>query len=338
MSHLVKSWWEVAQSGFFTEGQYVRKLEEEVEKWSGLHAIAVNSAGTGLYAIMRCLSIPFKTVAVPNNTFMATGAMAQEAGYNLRLVDCAADDFSMGLQELRSVINDNPIGGVILTHVGGALARDYLDIANLCASLDIPLIEDAAHVLGVKRPDGTVAGSHGTVAVFSFYPTKAVPAGEGGMIVTDDEHLAEEIRRFRNYGKHKVDGVIRYGPGFNFRMDEWTAAVAYHQMLRLNEILELRHEAALRLAEVVPPLVPYEFGETNWYKYAASSEYPAVKQGGKIYMRSDQLVEALGIEGQGPFPNSEKLAESHICLPLDEKSYEGMHRRQIDHFLRGDDQ
>lgn len=339
-AELHRAWDEIAESGFYTEGKYVRLFEEQVERLYGMHAVAVNSCGSGLFALYRQFT-PGQAI-VPVNTFFATGAMAREAGHGIRLADCGAEDFSMSLESMIAAMTSE-ISMVVLTHVGGWLAKDYKLISDFCRARGLPLIEDAAHVFGTNI-SGLRAGSLGTAAVFSLYPTKAVPVGEGGVIVTKDALLAQALREFRNYGKFKMgDGPIQYWTGrmsgFNLRMDEWTAAVAWLQTRRIHDILFARHQAARALMNLVAPhpFVPKsDWAEwNNWYKYPVEASFPAKKTTGKIYQLSDQLPAALGMGGH--YPNAEKLAQQHICLPIDEHMFAGMNSVDIEHYMLAED-
>lgn len=332
-------WQDILDSGHFTEGRYVRMLEEKVSEWYGMDAIAVNSAGTGLYAILASLDLlRGRPIAVCNNTFYATGGMAAEiAGHDsVQLIDADRGDFCMDYNRLvREYDRLNPYQAVILTQVGGGLSRNYDRIAGVCEGINCPLVEDAAHALGVRRKDGSTAGTHSKAAVFSLYPTKAIPAGDGGIIVTRDPDLAERIRRYRNYGKYRDDsGALRYSHfgGFNFRMDEWTAAVALHQWLRLGELLERRAEAARKLSRVVKPLIDWD-GDSNWYKFIVPAEFGAVRRTGQVYANGDQLRQSMHYNGD--FPNSDWIAHNHVCLPLDEDLYDGMSSDEIEAWLLG---
>ena len=321
---------EIAGSSHLTEGKMVKAFEEEVERQTGKFAIAVSSCGAGLFALYR-VACHKTQIAVPTNTFYATGGMAREAGMDVRLVDVAPDRFSCGVEQYQRVAEDFDV--IALTHVGGKLADEYDAVVEWCGEDSKFLIEDCAHALGVPG-----AGLKGHAAVFSLYPTKAVPAGEGGVIITDDDVLAEELRVFRNYGKKVVDGVIRYSEGFNLRMDEWTAAVSLLQMQRIGEIMALRQEAAEQLMEVIAPHPEFDGTVSNWYKYPAyRKDVEALgftKRTGPIYQVSDQLTTAMF--GVDPLPNAAALADAHVCLPLGERLYEGKSADEIAAWLRGE--
>lgn len=342
MADLSACWDEIRSSGHFTEGKYTRLLEETVGDWYGAEAIAVSSAGAGLFAVMRCLQQdPDRTVAaVSTNTFFATGAMAKEAGWDVQLTDCNRTDFSMSEQVL---CDPRQIGAVVLTHVGGALATDYRLISEACRAAGSFLVEDAAHAFGSLGPSGEKAGQYGDAAVFSLYPTKAIPAGEGGIVITKNPQLAEALRRFRNYGKYKDGDQLRYtGMGFNLRMDEWTAAVAYLQFQTREEIVTSRSYAALRLQDIIPSMHgPVPGSGSNWYKYPVMREHAealGIKRfAGQVYAKSDQLVASMGLTHyEGQFPDADWVADNHVCLPLDEGMYDGMNKDQALAWLRGE--
>lgn len=326
---LFDSWSRVLKSGAYSEGGYVCQFEDLITHIYGQHAIAFNSAGTALYSVIRCLGS--KRVIVPNNTFFATGGMAKEAGCEVTLADCSALDFSLDLASILDVYDGQDT--IILTHIGGGMALEYEAIANWAVLNGVMLVEDAAHAFGVTKP--WLPGQLSKAAVFSFYPTKAIPVGEGGVVVTGDDKLATELSTFRNYGKTKVKGKIEYsGSGFNFRMDEWTAAVGVSQVKRIREILELREEDAAKLRQNFPELVSWE--QTNWYKYIVSSDVKAKQQTGKVYGLSDQMRSIHGFETEQPMPRSDYVADAHICLPVGEAMYAGKSADEVASWIMGE--
>lgn len=325
---------DVASSPFWTEGKYVKLFEKEVEKMHEKEAVAMNSCGASLFAVMSALPKKTGRVVVPVNTFYATGGMAREAGWEVVLAD-ASDDFSLSPETIIEAVGSSQVDGVILTHVGGPLATTYREIAALCDQRGWFLVEDAAHAFGtVDATNGLRAGDLGLAAVFSFYPTKSVPAGEGGAVVTSDAALAEHCRIFRNYGKHVVNGVLQYSRGFNLRMDEWTAAVAYTQVLRLGDIIQKRQSDASKIEEMGYPVHPaFKGRSTNWYKYVVKSNAYYGKEAGKIYARSDQLDVAMGFGGSFDLSNAAKIALDHKCVPMGEGLYSDMTLEELQKLL-----
>jgi len=320
---LHKLWDEVLDSSHFTEGKMVRRFEDEVEKYYGLHAIAVSNCGAGLQALYSLLN-KRDPLALPNNTFFATGGAARAVGItDFRLIDTAIGSPNVGVEEVMFAAQD--AAAVVITHVGGWVTPDYPEIAQWCVDRNVALIEDAAHAIGVRHPGGAFPGSLGLGAVFSLYPTKAMPVGEGGVIVTPDRSVAEWCRKYRNYGKYVVNGEICYtGEGLNLRMDEWTAAIALLQMRRLPELLDRRQEDASRLMKIIPPHpCSPRVEDSNWYKYIVTPDFGTGLPGrtGMVYRREDQLQQSMGLRGHpntGRLNNSEHWAKNHDCLIVGE--------------------
>jgi dTDP-4-amino-4,6-dideoxygalactose transaminase len=321
----------IKESGFFSDGRFTRLFKDEVESWANLPAVPVSNCGMGLFAILRCLPKRSGIAVVATNTFFATGAMAKEAGYQVFGADCSKTDFCLTVETLERYAPGNT-DVVILTHVGGGLASEYENIARWCAERDIFLVEDAAHALGVGGDvhGGHTAGSFGVAAAFSLYATKPMSVGEGGVVVTDYPGLADQLSRFVNYGKSDAPEGMRYdGVGFNARMSEWTAAIAYLQMQRRHEMMAIRAEAAHQLSRVVEPLVKWD--QSTWYKFIVPAEFPTRRQTGKVYAASDQLTTSMGLPGV--FPNAAWVAASHKCLPIEEGLYDGMSSGEISRYL-----
>jgi dTDP-4-amino-4,6-dideoxygalactose transaminase len=231
----------------------------------------------------------------------------------------------MSVDSLKDVIaRDQSIKLVCLTHVGGWLAKDYDLIAQYCRERKITLVEDCAHVFGVPG-----AGRHGEVACWSFYSTKALPIGDGGALSTLHPSIAEFAALFGNYGKWWDEGVMRYTRGFNLRISEWNAAVLCIQLDHETEILQKRAADAHALHSIAPCLMS---GPTNWYKYPVAAQAAAgLQRSGAVYLRTDQLDQALG--GRVVVPVSlnwsHQWAETHACLPIGEGLYAGMSSKEI---------
>lgn len=318
----------IMKSGVYSEGGYVREFETLAAGLAGCAdstALAFNSAGSGLFSIANYwfhkLSKPSPVVAVQNNTFFATGAMMVEAGFQVALVDSREDDPSMSIDSLKELHKKMPLDVVVLTHVGGMIAKDYEAIAEYCANTQLVLLEDAAHAVGSVSDIGVKAGTYAP-AVFSFYPTKAVPIGEGGIVTVppDLPELHDYLSSFRNYGKSKTEtGTITYTRGFNLRMGEWAAAVGCTQLKYLAHIIRSRQQDVARLESIIPSLFPQR--STNGYKYMIPIT-SGVREVGAVYRPSDQLYKALPTSiRMVSLDHSIKWSESHQCVPLGEGVY-----------------
>src|SRR5262249_10092087 len=157
-----------------------------------------------------------REVIVPTNTFYATAGAVVHAGGRPRFVDCEPSTFAMDLESLRSAIGPQT-AAVILVHIGGMITPAIDAIKALCDQHGNPLVEDGAHAHGASL-HGRMAGSFGLAAGFSFYPTKVITSGEGGVIVTDDEGIYKEALIYRDQGKEGFTTNFHVRLGYNWRL------------------------------------------------------------------------------------------------------------------------
>ena len=194
----------------------------------------------------------------------------------------------------------------ILVHIGGHIAFDSERIAGYCAANGIFLLEDCAHAHGAGW-NGRRPGSYGDAGVYSLYATKTISTGEGGVLVSSNPDLIEFARGFRNYGKpgHEVDGL-------NFRMSEFTAALALIQVERMEEIVAWKNDYAREhLDPLHPNRVELPDGMTSGlYKYIVFEEIE--RSTGRVYEEPCHRIMGRG----GDFPNSDWVTENHWCVPL----------------------
>jgi dTDP-4-amino-4,6-dideoxygalactose transaminase len=194
----------------------------------------------------------------------------------------------------------------ILVHIGGHIAFDSERIAAYCREKGIFLLEDCAHAHGAdwneRRP-----GTFGDAGVYSFYATKTVSTGEGGVLVTARPEVADHARRFRDYGKPDYDVQ-----GLNFRMSEFTAALALVQTERMPEIVAWKNEVARSVLDPVHPVrLELPTGMTSGlYKYIVFS--PIERSTGKVYDQPCHRI--MGTDDR--LPNTDWVAENHWCVPL----------------------
>ena len=324
----------IMQSGEYTEGQTVKTLEQEIsEKYFGAKTLAFSNCGTALYTVFRYLKLHrlAERVVVQNNTFRATASMAYQAGLQVVLCDTNKNSPNMGVDSMIAAVEATKAEAVCLTHVGGWIAEDYELIAQYCQSKDIYLIEDAAHAFGV-RASHSFAGRYGSAATFSFYPTKAVPGGEGGALITKDFVLHQFADMYRNYGKsYNVFGEIVYSEGFNFRMSEFDAAVALVQVRDVEGVISRRRKSAEKLLEAGYMCMMDEKEASNFYKYPTPTRL-GTKTVGSVYSTTDQLLfSSQDLKPRTPvsLDNSRLWAQYHMCIPIGEYLYDGMSTKDV---------
>lgn len=232
----------VLRSGRLAAGERVRQFEDEFAKMVGArHAIATSSGTTALQAALRALELePGALVITTPFSFIATANAILDTGLTPLFVDIEPDTFNLSPEALAEALRKYPdVRAVLAVHLYGLpFSRE---IPALCRQYGIPLIEDAAQAHGAML-DGRAVGSLGQAAVFSFYATKNMTTGEGGMVTTSDPQIAERVRLIVNHGQRARYRHERLG--FNYRMTELQAAIGLPQLRALPERNERRRRIA----------------------------------------------------------------------------------------------
>jgi dTDP-4-amino-4,6-dideoxygalactose transaminase len=249
---------EVLRSGRLVKGPMVERFEDAVRRAVGTqHAIAVNSGTSALFAALLANGIgPGDEVITSPFTFVATLNAVLYAGAHPRFVDIG-DDYNLD-PELVGCALGPATKALMPVHLYG-LPADIPSMLEACERDDLIVVEDAAQSLGATIGE-RAAGAFGT-GCFSFYATKNVTTGEGGVITTDDDRVADAARVVRDQGQRSTYEYVR--PGLNFRLTELQAALGVAQMERLREVNEARQRNAKALASgldglegLVLPFVP----------------------------------------------------------------------------------
>ena len=325
---------EALTTGQLTLGPVGRELEDAFAARHGTkHAVAVSSGTAALEIILRALGVEGREVIVPANTFFATAAAAVHAGATLRFVDCDPQTMSVDPTDLAACIGPDT-AAVVVVHIGGLISPAIDEIAQLCDAHGVALVEDAAHAHGSAHA-GRSAGTFGAAASFSFYPTKVIAGGEGGMIVTDNDEIADEARVYRDQGKGSFHANFHTRMGANWRMSEPHAAIVLSQLRRLDEFIERRQELAARYDAALAGLdlgtlsIPSS-SSSNYYKYVAFLPDGVDRTLLKQYLRAEFDIGLSGEVYDTPLhhqpifsqlddrdlPGAEWLCARHVCLPL----------------------
>jgi dTDP-4-amino-4,6-dideoxygalactose transaminase len=240
------------------EGEPAPKKGGQGDPSPPLAALAVNSATSGLHLALEACGIgPGDLVLVPSLTFTSTAGVVRYLGADAVFVDTAPGTFHISGETLERALQNLPPGrarAVIPVHYGG-LPCDMDAILSVAAKYGLKVIEDAAHSFPSRPGPGRFAGALGDAGVFSFYATKTITTGEGGMVVTRDRAMAERIRIMRSHG---IDRSVwnRYtdtkaswyyqvqAPGFKYNMPDILSALGRAQLGRADRLLALRRDIA----------------------------------------------------------------------------------------------
>ena len=250
----------VLESGMLADGPEVRAFEDEFASYCDVdHAIATSNGTTALHAAMEGLGLgPGDTVITTPFSFIASANAIRLCGAEPVFADIDPQTYLLDPDSVREVLAEREdIDAILAVHLYG-LAAEMDELAAIAEENDLLLIEDAAQAHGAEY-HGTRVGSLGDVACFSFYPTKNMTTGEGGMITTDRDEVAERAKRFVNHGR--TDDYQHAEVGHNFRMTSIAAAIGRGQLERLPNLTESRRQNAEMLSEKllkIPVQVPHE--------------------------------------------------------------------------------
>jgi len=314
-----KNYNEIFQSGDLAEG----KWNDKVSIWlcsytSAKYALAVNSNGSGLFTLLQILKKYRckKRIFLQSNTMYGVRSIAISSGLDLcGYVDCSLDYLMPTYDQVEDFINnlDNPEECVfLLTHIGGWVNPDIVRIAKFCREQGISLIEDCAHSLG-STLNGMHSGLFGDAGVYSLYATKAVPVGEGGMIVTNNQEIHEMASKFIMYDRFDQKLNI----GVNFRMSEVNALLTYSVIKETESIINEKFKIAKMYVQACEQfgwiyINPTSFGQrSNLYKFILLSKatYPE-ETFKKISKRTSQVYDYTLSK------DSDEITKRHICLPI----------------------
>lgn len=257
---------EVLRSGWITTGPKCQQLESAFSQYVGAkHAIAVSSATGGMHVTLMALGIGAgDEVITPSQTWVSTINIITLLGAEPVMVDVDRDTLMVQPAQIEAAITEKT-KAIIPVHYAGAPA-DLTALREIAARHNIPLIEDAAHAVGTRFGDEMI-GSQGT-AIFSFHAIKNMTCAEGGMVVTDDDELADKVRCFKFHGL-AVDAFDRQAlgrkpqaevvaPGYKYNLADINAAIALVQLEKLPAMNARRQElvAHYRKALQGSPLLP----------------------------------------------------------------------------------
>ena len=258
----------VLRSGMLAQGKLVEEFERSFASYVGTkYAIAVSNGTAALHVALISLGIgPGDEVAVPSYTFYATASSVILSGARPVFVDVDPKTGTMDPQDLSRKISDR-MRAVIPVHVHGHPA-DLDSIREVLGDREIFILEDSAQAHGALYK-GSKVGSIGEVGAFSFYPTKNMTTGEGGIITTDDEYVYRRAKAIRDQGQ--TSKYEHHYVGFNYRMTEINAAIGLVQLRKLDAFNARRKEIASIYTEELSGIVdtPYvaDWADPVWHLY-----------------------------------------------------------------------
>lgn len=238
----------VINSTFLVEHDLTREFESMTAKFTGArHAIAVCNGSMALFVCLRALGIgPGDEVIVPNFTFIASATSVILAGAMPVLCEVREDTFCIDLRQADGLVTDRT-KAIMPVHLYGQSA-DMVEVLAFAKRHGLKVIEDAAEGIGV-RFQGKHVGVFGNMGIISYYGNKTVTCGEGGVVLTNDDALAQSAYRLKNYGRDRKGTYVHETIGFNFSFTDLQAAIGISQMNKFDSIAKKKEEIHERYVE-----------------------------------------------------------------------------------------
>lgn len=349
------------RSGWLTMGPKTHRFEKEFAGYIGSrHAIAVNSCTAALHLALKAINLkPGDEVIIPTMTFTATGEVICYFNAKPIIVDVEKETHNLEITKIEEAITTNT-RAIIPVHYAGQPC-DMNEIMEIAKKYNLHVIEDAAHAFPSKYK-GHIIGTIGDITCFSFYATKTLTTGEGGMVTTENDEWAEKMKMLRLHGisqdawkRHSDKGSWYYEvveAGYKYNMTDIQAGLGLAQLKKLEwmwkrrkEIAEKYTEAFKSLEEIITPFVKPD-RVSAWHLYVIKLNLEALK------IDRAGFIEELKDRGIGTsvhfiplhrhpfyrdtfdyraedFPNAEWVYERIISLPI----YPGMTNKQVNRVI-----
>ena len=358
---------EVLASGQISRGARPAKFEDKFCEYVGVrHGVVVSSGSAALHLAVQSLNLPAGSeIVIPSLSFVATAFTAEYCGLKPIFVDIEADTFNLSPQKLIQLLETRKAnrasqteelpGAIAPVHYGGKPC-DMEKIKNIADEYGLKVIEDAAHAMGATyepqtlnfKPESFKVGccKHGDLTCFSFFATKNITGGEGGIITTNDETLAVRIRRMKAHGIVPLDGAPKTsgyydvkGIGYNFHLSNINIGLLEAQLHKIEGLNDKRRENSNYLSTLLN-----DIEEVNCPRYGDGYDhvyhiYTITLKLDSLKATRDELVRALLAEGiqvgvyyrpihlftyfrekygykEGDLPVTEKVCDSLITLPM----------------------
>jgi len=310
---------QIFDSGNLAEGPWNDQLSEKIKSICNVkNAVCVNSNGSGLVALLLIYKEYYgrTNVMIQSNTMYGVKTITKTAGYNLvDIINCRLETLMPSFEDLKNAV-DNYKGEInqlviLLSDIGGIINPDIKIIAKFCKEKNIILLEDAAHSFGSTQ-NKKFSGTFGNAGVYSYYSTKAIFAGEGGVVVTDDNNIGSLMKDFIVYDRFKQKMQI----GCNIRLSELQALMIYSVVKEYKEIIKNKFKIAEKYIEACESLKIKYINQNensnigNYYKFIIISPDKIISD------VLPKITSATSKVYDYALDKSREIPLKHLCLPI----------------------
>ncbi|HHY74172.1 MAG TPA: DegT/DnrJ/EryC1/StrS family aminotransferase [Bacillus bacterium] len=329
---------ECLETGWISsEGPFVQRFEEQMAKTVGRkHGIAVANGTVALELAVKALDISLNDeVIVPTFTIISCAAAVVRVGAKPVFVDCDSDTWNIDVNKIEEKVNERT-KAIMIVHIYG-LPVDIDPIIEIANRYNLKIIEDAAEMHG-QTYKGRPCGSFGDISIFSFYPNKHITTGEGGMVLTDNEAIAERCRSLKNLCFNSKRRFVHDELGFNYRMTNMQAALGVAQLEQLDYFIGKKREMGRLYTELlldVPglqlPVTETSYAKNIYWVYGLvlkenvpfdnediMKRLANKKIGTRPFfwpMHEQPIFKKMGLINEESLPNAEKIARRGFYIP-----------------------
>lgn len=323
----------ILKSGMVTDYIYVKELEKNISNYVGVkNIVALSSCTSGLILSLQLMGLRKKRVILPSFTFVATANAAYWNDCKIVLADCDSKTFNISPEDVEKKITKDT-AAIMAVHIFGNPC-DIKALQDIADDHNVKLLFDSAHAFGASY-DGKKIGGFGDVEVFSCSPTKLFITMEGGIVGTEDDKLAAEMKIARNYGN--LPNYLCKIPGLNARMTEINAALGVEMLKDIEEMVANRNNYAALYKKLLGKIPGIKFQELTKGAKHAYKDFGILVDQKEFGVNRDVLYDALTKENvmtkkyfyppvhkleaysgisSTSLPNTERVSNNVLCLPI----------------------
>ena len=325
---------DILDRGFLTNDQFVAQFERSYARWNDSPwAVAASNGTAAIEMALKAIGVSGKKVIIPTNTFIATAIAVINACATPIVIDIEPDYMGLCPEKLLAALEQHPeVGAVCHVHIGGHVSTHFQKVIEICRKYRVELIEDACHGIGAAL-NGIRSGNFGRFGCYSFFTTKNMTTGEGGMVVCHRKDDLRKLQSIRQFGKSPENNNLHIGPGNNYKMNEFSAALGIIELQRIDLRIARRREIAQRYqynlrASHYSLLKDHGGSIGSYYKQVITSDIIPISKvqkflsekqipltGGVYYLPLHKQRTSFERIGREEFKNSDWFSAHHFCPP-----------------------